>query len=480
MKLRSNTTYSLDDANGNLRWAVLPAEVRLMILKELLEELKRGNERHELSYWASVSGEWQGFFEPQNFLDLKIQFPGVDIDDLNSIVYGYRRNLVKKISLHVQTEEYDSANQFDKPETKATIKANNKIITQALKKLFCALSTWVHSSPTGGIKLELSASSPSDADHPWKHRHGLLTQHDRSRTHSLNSKQRLLGNLLDRSSRSLSLDQVSIVKRFSVNQLCYRSLSSALLAEVLRSLCRLRTISYEPWYAVDQTGQTPRNEAMVTLLDFASQSATVKSVHLWEAQSSLHGNSRFYRPANDNLVSSAVNASYNLRGFTLCHAVDAKDFFQHASKDVSGNPTEAMNDVRVWPVLSYLALTTRIGDLASSPSNLVNLLLEASEAALRMPLLRLMEIWAPGAGEVFIFRYDARKDVALLTVAATWQIALNEKVVRSWEMVASRCARRELTYETRLVEPKTTASNSLYAYCFSLRLGKLLREWQWA
>ncbi|WQF86368.1 hypothetical protein CDEST_11382 [Colletotrichum destructivum] len=473
MKLRSETTYSLDDVNSNLHWATLPAEIRMMVLKEL----EGGNGRHDLSCWARVSREWQAFFEPQNFQDLKLQFPGFDIDDLNSIVYGYRRNHVKKISLHVGTEEYDTTDKFDEPESKNTIKANNKLFSQALKKIFCSLSKWDHNSSTGGIEFKLSASSPSDVDHPWKHRL-RPTQHDRSRIHSLNSKRRLLGSLLDLSSGSLKLAQVPIIRRFSVNQHCYRSLSRAALAKILSSLCCLQTINYEPWHSIGLTGHFPRDAAIIILLEHVSRSATVNSVRLWEAQSPMHGNPRFLRSVNDDLILPAVNASYNLRCFTLCHAIDAKNFFQHVSRDVSGEPAEASNDLRVWPTLSQLALTTHIGDLTSSPTILERLLLGASQAAMRMPLLKIMEIWAPGAGEGFIFRYEVRKDLALLTVVASWQLALSKEVVKSWKIVASHCAQREFAHEIRLVGSGTTTSNSPFAYCRKLRLRKLLREWR--
>ncbi|KAK1991292.1 hypothetical protein LX36DRAFT_646597 [Colletotrichum falcatum] len=472
MKLRSRTTHSPDNVNNHLlRWTGLPAEIRLMILGQV----EVGNKGYKLSDWATVSREWQAFFEPQVFQHLKLQYSGSDIDNLSSFVHGYRRNLVKRISFHVRTEEYDNVYKFDEPETQDTIKANNKLFSQAIKKLFASLSTWPGKSPTAGIELRLSASSPSDSDHPWKYR-AETSQRDRSRIYSLGSKRRLLGNLLDTSSGALRLAQVPVVRRFSVNQHCYRSLSRAFLAKLLRSLCRLRTISYEPWHAVDRNEQFPRDEAMIMLLDHASELATIKSVHLWEAQSPLNGSKRFLRFRNDYLVSSAVNLSYGLRCFTLCHAVDARDFFKHASSNAPEN-SSGPPDSRAWPALRYLALTTHIGDLVSSQSSLEHLILQASQAALRMPLLTAMEIWAPGAGEGFVFRYHLRNESPLLTLIATWQLTLGEEVLRSWKRVAARFAERELAYSVKLVRLETT-SDSPYALCNMLGLSAQLREWK--
>ncbi|KAK2066061.1 hypothetical protein LY76DRAFT_5880 [Colletotrichum caudatum] len=474
MKLRSRTTYSPDDINNHLlRWANLPAEIRLMIL----EQVEVGNKGHDLSDWARVSREWQAFFEPQILQHLKLQYPGSDIDNLSLFVQGYRRGLVKRILLHVRTEEYDNEDKFDELETRDTIKANNKLFSQAIKKLFASLSTWFDGSTNSGIELRLSASSPSDSGHPWKHR-TETSQHDRSRIYSLNSKRRLLGNLLDISSGALKLAQVPIIRRFSVNQHCYRSLSSALLAKVLGSLCRVKTISYEPWHAITREEQFPRDMAMIRLLDCASELVTIRSLHVWEAHSPLNGDKHFLRFCNDYLVSSAVNASYRLRCFTLCHAVDARDFFRCASRDAPGNPSEPSDGSRTWPTLEYLALTTDVGPLISSQSSLEELILQASRAALRMPLLKVMEIWAPGAGEGFVFRYHLWKESPLVTLIATWQLGLSKKALESWKKVAAGSTERELACNVKLERSGTTTSNSLYALCNRLGLRPRLREWK--
>ncbi|EXF78796.1 hypothetical protein CFIO01_01635 [Colletotrichum fioriniae PJ7] len=121
--------YSLDNVNNHPpRWKALPAEIRLTIL----EQVEIGNKGHDLSGWASVSREWQAFFEPRIFQHLKLRYPGPDIDGLSSSVHGYRTDLVKEISLHVSLDENDNVDKFDELETRNTIKPNNKIFSQAL------------------------------------------------------------------------------------------------------------------------------------------------------------------------------------------------------------------------------------------------------------------------------------------------------------------------------------------------------------
>lgn len=471
MKLRSRTIYSTGNANHLLRWAVLPADIRLMIL----EQAEIGDiQAHDLSNWARVSREWQTFFEPQIFQHLKLQIPGSDIDDLNSCVHGYRRDLVKRISLHVRTQEYDNVDRFDVEESPDTIKANNKLFSQALKRLFVSLSAWSSGSPRSGIKLSLSAGSPSDSSHPWEHRAGTeRSQHDRRRVYSLNSRRRLLGNLIDASSGALKLPQVSVVNRFSVNQYCYRSLSRTLLAKVLHSLCRLKTVNYEPWHAIAYFEQGFRNVATAMLLDCVSESSTMNSVHIWEAKSRLNESAHFFRLRDEYLIYQAVNASYRLQCLTICHAVDARDFFRHASRDLPPNYSQPLDGLRTWPALKYLALTTHIGDLVSRPSVLENLLLQASRAALRMHLLEVMEIWASDSDNGFIFRYHVREGSPFLTVIATWQLTLSEKALGSWKQVAAGCSEHELTCNVEL-----TRSDLPNFPCNLLKLGPRLRDWK--
>lgn len=136
MKLRSRTMYSLDNVNNHLpRWKALPVEIR----QAILEQVEIGNKRHDFSDWASVTREWQAFFAPRIFQHLKLRYPGPDIDDLSSFVHGYRTDLVKEISLHVSLDKYDNVDKFDELETRNTIKPNNKIFSQALKRLFISL-----------------------------------------------------------------------------------------------------------------------------------------------------------------------------------------------------------------------------------------------------------------------------------------------------------------------------------------------------
>ncbi|KAL0929699.1 uncharacterized protein CTRU02_215342 [Colletotrichum truncatum] len=153
----------------------------------ILDELKKQDGRPRLARWASVSQELKAVFEPHIFKTLTVQFPGSDIETLDQFVDGYRRDFVKRISLHVKTAEDDVKEEYDKVETYKTKRENNKTFAQALQHLFSVLSTWSCSTFAKGIALELSASSPSDVDHPYQHRHNQ-SQHDLSRIYSLNSR----------------------------------------------------------------------------------------------------------------------------------------------------------------------------------------------------------------------------------------------------------------------------------------------------
>ncbi|KAF6786795.1 hypothetical protein CMUS01_16493 [Colletotrichum musicola] len=89
------------------------------------------------------------------------------------------------------------------------------------------------------------------------------------------------------------------------------------------------------------------------------------------------------------------------------------------------------------------------------------LLSMACQAAVQMPYLKAMEIWSPGIGEDFFFRYEVGTSEVKFTVGATWnldvaawQTTRRQKSVRTaWERVASRHAGHRFTYTVENIDP---------------------------
>ncbi|WDK21447.1 hypothetical protein CGRA01v4_12737 [Colletotrichum graminicola] len=458
MKLRSRTICSNEQPEINIRheatplprplWKALPQEIRLMVLRDLRP---LANKKRQMAHWASVSKEWQYFFEPEIFKTLRICSPGSDIDHLRRIVTGYRRRLVTKISLHVGMTEYASA-EYGRPEDSDTITANNLALAGALTALFSILSKWGKPTSKRYIGLQLSAGSISDNHHPYKtpHRH-FLRQRARDGWNS-NAKKRLLGNLLDPGFQDQDLPSVPIIKIFSMDAHYYRSLSGASMEQILSSLPRLQAVSYLSWRAVDRNGQGERDAASKTILGTIANTRSIQEVVFWEARSkTIHKPTRFYRTVSYSLVHAAIRASYRLQRFAISHAIDAAYFFQfHNTRTIS----------RDWPNLTTLALTTYLGRLLSSPAETNSLILGAGNAALCMPKLEIMEVWAPGKQEGFFFRYEVRKDdTTELFIAATWQLQIDWEAIKPWQRVADRYAPLQFICNVETISPKTLRSS---------------------
>lgn len=126
-----------------------------MILEEL-GSLAHG--KHSLAGSASVSRQWQTFFEPQIWQTLNFQSSTLDRTLMKQYITDIRKPLVKKISFHLWLREY-SCDDCDQPEDARTATSNDASFIRQLTALFSALSSW----KTGGLTLELSASSPSDS-----------------------------------------------------------------------------------------------------------------------------------------------------------------------------------------------------------------------------------------------------------------------------------------------------------------------------
>ncbi|WQF76754.1 hypothetical protein CDEST_01768 [Colletotrichum destructivum] len=232
MPLRSDAYHVLNGglshghgAGLQLPRAILPPEIRLMVLEEL-ERLVEGRSR--LSNFSTVLAERRAFFQPQIFETLSIRHPGPDVTELDANVRGDRTKLVKRISLHVTTEEYNARKDFDRPDSGVFQRVNDKMLQEALHDLFRVLSKWGDAKDAHGISLDISLSSRSDAEHQLNHRNDR-PHLSRSRIYSQDSERCLLGSLFGPGLARPPLPRVPIIERLSMSNQNY--------AASRRSLC---------------------------------------------------------------------------------------------------------------------------------------------------------------------------------------------------------------------------------------------------
>ena len=241
-------------------WASLPPELRLAILELLTQH-------RVLASYATVSKEWQAFIERQNFRRLRISQSC--LDKFERLVQR-QRGLVKHIWLNIELRRY-TCRCCQYAESETWIQMNNRIIRQAVSRLFSILSTW--SPPKGhapGLVLELNAYSRSDSEHWFKNcyfgapdeddldilgfNHHLPEIHDPK--HGWENGQQLsipMDSAIRRPFEEITfefpndLPRVEAVTTFVLRRQCRRQWAPPTLSYLWRKLPRLTNIIYEPW-----------------------------------------------------------------------------------------------------------------------------------------------------------------------------------------------------------------------------------------
>ncbi|EEU37283.1 uncharacterized protein NECHADRAFT_92265 [Fusarium vanettenii 77-13-4] len=133
-------------------WSSLPLEVRDIILKFLTHDNK-------IAPYATVSKEWQSVIEKKNFGRLKLHQSCLDsLERLSEQQQGF----VKHIWLNIELKTY-TCRACWKMESLTSIYANQRILAEAIARLFFILASWKQNR--GGLTLELNAYSPSDSEH---------------------------------------------------------------------------------------------------------------------------------------------------------------------------------------------------------------------------------------------------------------------------------------------------------------------------
>ncbi len=139
-------------------WHCLPAEIRILVLRVLLQD------GCSLAGFATVSREWQAIIEPHNFA--RITLTSSRLADFGSIIHR-NRALVRYVRLCLELQEYDCTLCEPRDlETMGISNTDNILITTTFLDLFSTLSTW---EPNGDLLLDISIHSPSDSEHYFKY-----------------------------------------------------------------------------------------------------------------------------------------------------------------------------------------------------------------------------------------------------------------------------------------------------------------------
>lgn len=146
------------------------------------------------------------------------------------------------------------------------------------------------------------------------------------------------------------------------------------------------------------------------------------------------------RITNPSLGAALAQASLGLENLSSSFNVDAESFFR------------AIQPSWNWDRLETLTLTSRL--LTSSNLNtqaaITGMLCSAGAAALRMPHLRVMEIWSGCRGAAHLFRYE--KESCSIVWKGTRKLALNPKVLHVWETVTLTKTGRKPRFDSQIMD----------------------------
>lgn len=465
-------------------WTSLPGELRTRVFEVLQESYNDHTsnskpQKHERAAYAAVSRQWQRFFEPDNFERLILHQS--DVAELGKIVQGQRRTYVRWIWLRLVLPEY-SCDKCDTKETPQELASHDSLFTDALWDLFAILCVWGKNGKVqaakGGLTLELSAHSPSDAEHCFKELQcriddtawsvgntGPRQQYEDAahgwkgkliRRPGNLAKLRVFGppgglgfSLLAPSARRMGkLPKVGVVGTLVIRRQFYRHISvTEALFPMFKSLTKLRQFAYEPWSGVDMSGisgRAIRDEQHHVLFSEAFRyRKSLRIVSIFEDRHTpVYIEYREWE-ASIALGQDLARSSRRFEELYVADNVDAIGFF-HAFR-----PGQHLNMTRGlrWTNLKYLCLSSRL----LCPTQYDNLIQTAAAAALKMQKLELMELWNTGRWHLCVFRYERPPGrPPKIQLISTWGGQLGAQAVARWRLVAhGQNSREELEVESK-------------------------------
>ncbi|KAF4984660.1 hypothetical protein FZEAL_176 [Fusarium zealandicum] len=304
------------------------------------------------------------------------------------------------------------------------------MILEALAQENRALApTW---DPASGLKLELSAQSPSDSEHWFKNfylgveedgvpntarwhdpRHGWINSHQVETPQGL-CISRLYECADFRFQKHEVLAEVQAVTTFVLRRQVRRQFTSSTLRGLFEKLPRLDCLRRG-------MGQIVKDWDYQLLFDKCLPQR-LKRISVFEdfhEDSLMPPQSSTSYPA---IGRALAQRSLSLEQASVSYMVDARHFFK------------ACQPSWTWDCLQALMLTSH----ALTPGivnhkEIFDLLHEAAVVALGMPRLHTMALWNGRKGEACAFTYRKR---GTLTWRASWHLALQPRVIEAWENVA--------------------------------------------
>ncbi|KXH43401.1 hypothetical protein CSAL01_05193 [Colletotrichum salicis] len=462
-------------------WASLPRELQLHILEHLATAHgSPTSPRRGIARFASVSKDWQDFFEETTFKNFVLRLPDL-IPFRQHTQSPRRRGYVRHIWLRLvepDPEDEDPAipwNQSRSHFGPATLYLWDTLASWGVQESREGLTLEISSHTLAGLSTYANCMPKDDVNHYSKHLEtGTLAQYDDVEpfghtgplwfTHIGQSTSMLSGAVqalfsYDIRLSRIRLPHVEVVTKLLTRRANTRNLHPDSLDQIMKSLPRLKEIHVERWRLRSEYEERRWLKGLNDICRDGFPASVKKFAILHEASNTPYFSRIFRRGVKvdrGELVGSVVQGCLLLEHLALCFIVDADEF---------------LNNAPGFPELKTLTLTAEVFRSESHDSDveierrikIKTLLLLAALAACRMSKLELMEIWNGRNGQASLFRYKVSTVLAEITWKSTHGDAIvDDDVVKAWEATARVHGRSDLRSSvTRLEDDRYRYYGSL-------------------
>lgn len=510
----------------------LPPEIRDMILKLLVlpaRRLKWGNQLLHSAY-ATVCKQWQLFFERINFKHIHL-LTRYDVFCFGDKVHGRRRWYVEWIWLDVQLPRYDCS-RCKTRESDEEIRRHNRMFTNMFWDLTDILAYWERTEPfinkMKGLTLELSAHSVDDQCHYYKELgarmddtawggvggwYGLLRKsrdnahmwreqpasaprvpfpNDETNLRVFGPPKGLKFDLLAPAVRKMEekLPRAKIVKGLVIRRQFYRGFSvSHTLLPIMRVFTRIESFVFEPWRSLETEHIQPHGQPIlaqaireadydILFNDLIKYAGNLKRLTIFENHDSrLHRTTHKLlehppSPPGGHGFLLACSSLY-LEELYASLNVDACQFFSPFWPGaVLKNAAILAADLCKWHSLKRLSLSSQ--SAITTPGDGLpydDLIRAAGAAAIKMPLLEIMELWGCDDHTAGVFQYrrsvrraaattatpldsGPRTEQARIRLLTTWGAWFSDDAIAAWKKAANSHGKELEAVEARTLKPK--------------------------
>ncbi|KAF3358823.1 hypothetical protein VdG1_02735 [Verticillium dahliae VDG1] len=371
-------------------WLCLPTELRIIILETCARDKHPG-----WSTLASVCREWQHIIATENLRKLELR--SSCLESFGRLM-TMQRDFVRHIWLNIEVQQYKCPHfPFSR--------LNGPLIVAAIRKIFSILSKW---KPGQELTLELHAYRPSDLGYYFK---GFYFATDAEGDVSSGAPHPRWHHPRPRWFDRFNFGTPS------------RKAISGLFDQITLDFGQQKLPRVKVVTRLVQ-GLPATVKTLTVFEDFNEEFAVILARNNGVA---WHSCVARYRIADPGLGAIFASQSRKLERLSVSFLVDAKDFFDSCVKQHG-----------TWRHLETLALTVRLFQQETPHQEINDLLLKASEIAVRMPKLRTMVLWNGARGNACAFVFQAKAGCAFITWRSTWDLEINHRVEEAWEQLASR------------------------------------------